>query len=427
MADSAFSLESLPTDLLAHIFQRLLPHIEPPFFWYQDKGTKYASFQRLRVVSRKFSQTFRQHPGLHRSLLVCGPLPVQHLSNLLHWTHEHAGSIEVVVFSIESSDCQDAVLAALVAARTQLLSLCLRAQSLSGNVLSLLPSFSSLTKCGFGSANGDMLDLMPLQALPSLTNLCLQGAGLFTGLHLLPYLTSLMLDDTTVGRVEDPSYRCLSTLRDLALCSSALYGLNSRGLLACKALESLCCDNCTVGARDETQALLFQSSLEAKYFPAAMTALTRLTHLELDIWFYDRGHFDLNWLSCLQGLEELSMDNDRSCLIGADVSRLSRLTTLNLGMSYACTDSESGHWGFATNWLSLPLLKTLKISQSVIEAGGSMLGLVQLVHLTQIDFMGCRPADAASQAILAYLLDAVSTRRPGIALAVDMRLMQRFD
>ncbi len=72
-------------------------------------------------------------------------------------------------------------------------------------------------------------------------------------------------------------------------------------------------------------------------------------------------------------------------------------------------------------------MKTLKISESVIEAGNSLLGLVHLVHLTQIDFMGCQPADAASQAILAQLLDAVSARRPAIALAVDMRLVQRFD
>ncbi len=260
---------------------------------------------------------------------------------------------------------------------------------------------------------------MPLQALPSLTNLYLQGPGLLTGLHLLPYLTSLILDDTTVGRVEDPSYSCLSTLRELDLSSSALYGLDSRGLVACKALESLHCDDCTVGARDETQALLFQSNtqLEARYFPAAMTTLTRLTHLELDIWFHEGGQIDINWIYCLQALQVLILDNDRSCLIGADVSRLSRLTRMELGTSYACVDFGTlAQWGFATNWSSLPVLKTLKISESVIEAGDSMLGLVQLVHLTQIDFMGCRPADAASQAILAQLLITLSAR-PAVVLS----------
>ncbi len=300
MADSACSLESLPTELLANIFQWSLPDIEPPLYWDQDILTEYASFQRLRLVSRRFSQTFRQHLRLHQSLLVYGPLPLQHLSNLLHWIHEHAGSIENVVFSKESSDCQGAVLAALVAARTQLLSLCLRAQSLSGTVLSLLPSFSSLTNCAFESANGNMLRLMPLQALPSLTDLFLQGPGLFTGLHHLPYLTSLILQDTAVGHVEDPSYSCLSTLCDLELSISALYGLDSRGLIACKALESLHCDDCTVGARDETQALVFQGNLEARYFPAAMATLTRLTHLELDISFHGRGQIDINWIYCLQ-------------------------------------------------------------------------------------------------------------------------------
>ena len=157
MADSACSLESLPTELLANIFQWSLPNIAPPLYWHQDILTEYASFQRLRLVSKRFSQTFRQHPRLYQSLLVCGP----HLSNLLHWIHEHSGSIKIVVFSKQSSDCQDAVLGALVAARTPLLSLCLWAQSLSGTVLNLLPSFCSLTNCGFESATGNMLDLMP--------------------------------------------------------------------------------------------------------------------------------------------------------------------------------------------------------------------------------------------------------------------------
>ena len=379
-------------------------------------------------MSRRFGQTFRQHLRLHQSLLVCGPLPLQHLSNLLHGIHEHAGSIENVVFSKESSACQDAVLAALVAAKTQLLSVCLWAQSLSGTVLSLLPSFSSLTYCAFESATGDTLALMPLQALPSLTDLHLQGPGLFTGLHLLPYLTSLTLQDTVVGHLEDPSYSCLSTLRELDLCSSALCGLDSRGLVACKALEILYCDDCTVGARDETQALMFQGNLEARCFPAAMSTLTRLTYLELDMAPLGREQIDLNGIYCLQALQVLVLDNDKPCVISADVSRLSRLTALNLGASYSRIDlGPLAQWGFATNWTSLTALQTLKISQSVIEAGDSLLGLVQLVRLTQINFMSCRPADAASQAILAQLLDAVSAQRPSIALAVDMRLMQRFD
>jgi len=266
--------------------------------------------------------------------------------------------------------------------------------------------------------------------LPSLTDLYLQGPGLFTGLQLLPHLTSLILESTVVGHKEDPSYSCLATLRELDLTNSALYGLESRGLVACKALEILCCDDCTVGARDKTQALLFRSNIQfdTTYFPAAMTTLTRLTHLELDMALHGRGQIDMNWIYCLQALQLLVLDNDRSCLISADVSRLSRLTRMDLGTSYACIDFGSlAQWGFATNWSSLPALKTLKVSESVIEAGDSLLGLVQLVHLTQIEFMGCQPTDASSQAILAQLLDTLSARRPAIGLAVDMRLLQSFD
>ena len=342
MAESPYSFESLPTHILANIFHWSLPTTTLLVNWGEALRSEYASFQRLRLVSRRFSQTFRQYPLLNQSLLVCGPLPLQQLSTLLHWTHKHAGSIEKVVFARESSSCQDVVLAVLVAARTPVLSLSLWAPSLSGTVRSLLPSFSSLTRCGFNSARGDVLDLMPLQALPSLTDLCLQGPGLFTGLHLLPHLTSLTLEDTVVGRVENPSYSCLSTLRHLDLTSSALYGLDSEGLVACKALESLYCDDCIVGARDEAQALLFRSDVQfdTTYFPAAMTTLTLLTQIELDIGLHGREQIDINRIYRLQALQLLVLDNDRSCLISADVSRLFRLTRVKLGTSFDCINSN---------------------------------------------------------------------------------------
>ncbi len=238
---------------------------------------------------------------------------------------------------------------------------------------------------------------MPLQALPSLTDLGLQGPGLFTGLHLLPHLTSLILEETVVGHVDNPSYSCLSTLRHLDLTSSVLYGLDSEGLVACKALEILYCDDCAVGARDESQALLFRSNIrfDTTYFPAAMTKPNLLTQLELDIGRHGRGQIDMNWIYRLPALQLLVLDNDRSCLISADVSRLSRLTRMKLGTSFDCIDSEYAQWGFATDWSSLPALKTLRFCESIIDARDSMLGLVHLVHLTQIDFISCRPADAA--------------------------------
>ena len=378
---------------------------------------------------RRFSQTFRQYPLLNQSLQVCGPLPLQHLSTLLHWTHQHAGSIEKVLFSRESSSCQEVVLGVRIAARSPLLALFLWAQSLSGTTLSLLPSFLSLTRCGFNSVRGDWLDLMPLQALPTLRDLCLQGPGTFTGLHLLPHLTTLTLQDGFVGHVDDPSYSCLSTLRHLDLTSSALYGLDSRGLIACTALEVLYCDDCTLDAWDQLDALLFRSDIQfdTTYFPAAMTALTRLTQLALNIGLHGQGQIDMNWIYHLQSLQVLILDNDRSCLISADVSRLSRLTRMKLGILFDCIDTGSlAQWGFATNWSSLPALQTLRFRESIIDARDSMLGLVPLVHLTQINFESCRPADAASQFILAQLLDAVSAR-PAIALAVDMSLLQTFD
>ncbi len=152
-----------------------------------------------------------------------------------------------------------------------------------------------------------------------------------------------------------------------------------------------------------------------------MTKLTLLTQLELDIGRHGQGQIDMNWIYRLPALQLLVLDNDRSCLISADVSRLSRLTRMKLGTSFECIDSEYAQWGFATDWSSLPALKTLRFCESIIDARDSMLGPVHLVHLTQIDFISCRPADAASQAILAQLLDALSARRPAIALAIDMR------
>ena len=431
MSNLTCTLDSVPNDLLARVLEWTMPDVESRADWDETLCTDFTSFHRLRLVCKRFSQTFHQHPRLSRSLLVSmdinfQPLSPQEFTGMRRWIHKHAGSIEIVRFrqsmrpgSEESFDCQDAVLGVLAAAQAQLSAVWGLASPLTA--LSLLPSFSALASCDLKSDLNMMLDLTPLQALLNLKVLCLYGLGSFTGLHLLPALTELAFVCTRVGSVGDPSYGCLSTLCDLSIDHSTLHGIHSRGLVACEALQVLRCTDCTVGAIDGTDAWSFrQNAGTLSHFPPAMTALTQLTALQLNYIFtsHEEGHVNLEWIYGLTALQELTLYNSGPCHIGTNLSKLHRLTFLHLGTRQDYIEAEA-EWVLATKWSSMSALKSLTFDRSSIKAGVELLTLSQLVHLQKLSFEKCRVADAFTYECVLQLYDNLSAQRHDIVLSFD--------
>ena len=434
MSRPTCTLDSIPSDLLARVFECIVPANSGDLDWEETLCTDFTSFHRLRLVCKRFSQTFHQHPRLCRHLLVpkdmCfQPLSPQQFTGMLRWIQKHAGSIEDVRFtrstkSEESFDCQDAVLGVLAAAQAQLSDVW--GLTSSRTALSLLPSFSALESCYFTSDPGSILDLTPLQALSNLKDLCLYGPGSFTGLHLLPPLTELAFANTDVGSVGDPSYGCLSTLCYLSIDHCTLHGLHSRGLVACEALQDLECNDCIVSAIDDTDAWVSRQNAGLSHFPPAMTSLTQLTALQLDCTFtsHDEGHAMLDWICCLTSLQELVLYHAGPCHIGTDLSRLHKLSFLHLGSRRADFEQMGLNiceavWVLATKWSSMSALKSLTFDSSAVKAGAELLTLTQLVHFQKLSFEKCRVADTFTRECVLQLYDSLSAQRRKIVLSFD--------
>ena len=410
-----------------------MPDIHSRLDWDETLCTDFTTFHRLRLVCKRFNQTFHQHPRLSRNLLVPKamlflPQSPQQSTGMLRWIQKHADSTETVrlrhltrASSEKSFDCQDAVVGVLAAAQAQLSALW--GLTVSGMTLSLLPSFSALITCELTSDPGSILDLAPLQALSNLKALGLSGPDACIGLHLLPPLTKLAFDHMEVGSVGDPSCGCLSTLHDLSMYHCTLHGLHSRGLVACEAVQVLRCGDCIVSALDDTDAFWFGQDAGVSHFPPAMTLLTQLTTLQLDYTFtlHAEGHANLEWIYGLTALQQLTLYCDGPCRIGTNLSRLHKLTVVHLGTRqdyFAQADFEA-EWVLATKWSSMSALKSLTFDRSAIKAGVELLSLSQLVHLQKLSFEKCWVADAFTHECILQLYDSLSAQRCDIVLSFD--------
>ena len=440
MSSPTCTLDAMPTDLLARVLEWTVPDIQSRLKWGETLCTDFTTFHRRRLVCRRFRQTFYQHPRLSQNLLVpkdiyFHPLSPQHFAGMLRWIHKHAGSTETVRLRRSIRQAQKraliarmqlhAVVGLLAAAQAQLSAVW--GLTSSGTTLNLLPSFRALATCALTSHPGSVLDLTPLQALSNLKVLNLNGPSSFTGLHLLPPLTELAFQRTDVGLTGDPSYGCLSTLRDLSMyhCTirMRMHGLHSRGLVACEALQVLQCGDCIVSALDDTDAFWFGQDAGVLHFPPAMTLLTQLTTLQLDYTFtlHAEGHANLEWIYGLTALQQLTLYCDGPCRIGTNLSRLHKLTVVHLGTRqdyFAQADFEA-EWVLATKWSSMSALKSLTLDSSAVKAGAELLTLTQLVHLQKLSFEECRVANAFTHECILQLYDSLSARRRDTVLSFD--------
>ena len=384
----SFGFEALTADLCANVFELIRPDTSRPdvaFFYGHhspDLFLEYATFIKLRLVSKYFNQVFQLCPHLSGILLVSEALPPEQHLSLLQWVRARTQCIESLSFCWRQSDkpfvdstvLQEAVLQAVAPAcysRPGLTTFftC----SVSRFMLDLLRSFRSMTTCTL-TADVDHFALYALQFLPNLNTLTLIGPGTFSELYLLPHLTELQLEDTAVGNIDDPPYSCLPTLCTLDLERAGLVGLHNKGLLACGALQVLHCHECKVIAADALDTFQFCSD-SAMQVPATMTTLAQLTELHLEISNVDTGSLELDWVYQLTTLRELTLDHAGQCHINSNLTRLHKLTLLDL--SSAC--ESQAQWTIKVDWASVIAFETLIIANCVLGLGNDVLSLVSLV------------------------------------------------
>ena len=411
----------LPTDLWAKILEFAKPGRGDTNL-YGDPITlspaSYAQFRNLQLVSRSFYEAF-QHPDLSGEILIKGPLSPEQFRSLLCWVRVHAPVIKVVRFIDCSKEFQDAVLGALMRFPQSAGGLTtFYASNLSQMALCILPSFHCLSTCTLlAQHQGDIIDLSPLQALPSLHVLALLGPGTFTHLHILPHLRCLHLLDVIIESFQKSPFQSLQTIRQLVLLGADLDGLADRGLHACEALQVLRCDDCYVAAVDEADAFSIRQTVTS----AAMTSLSQLTELQLChsnayMHYHTASPMDLEWVCQLTTLQELILDASGLGYVCANLTWLSRLTALNLN-GHRDEDSKLSQWDVhLVDWSKMIALKTLSVTRCILKGSSSLTGLCQLPLLNKICLIECEAANRMTASSIEDMQISTMTRRPHIQL-----------
>ena len=179
----------------------------------------------------------------------------------------------------------------------------------------------------------EVLDLTPLQALPKLSSLWLEGS--FDGLASLGHLTHLRCSGATV----DCSKSCkfMTALQHLDLSSTTLDNFDHRGLSVCQGLRILAMQTSWVKG---AHSVLYAE--DHSYTPVGMSLLTKLETLSLVCTMHTAGPISLAWVSELTTLRDFDIThtNIDSGLIEtlACLSRLTKLVVTGLGPPAAAFD-----------------------------------------------------------------------------------------
>lgn len=246
--------EQLPLGLWSMIFSRLA---DTASFW---DGSREV--HKLLQVCRVFRNIFTLYPHLHSSIRLRSGPAVCNLPELLHWIRRH--SLTVRQYIHDNSPWSEIILSALLSHEAPVVKV---VSSCSLGAIHLLAAFKTLTHCTLKNERQDWFSLKPLQALPSLNSLYLQGgdfvnerspASLYTDLDAAAkHLTYLRLHNCNVKCTSN--LVCVTSLLELSLAGANLLQFHDHGLAAFAAYK---CSSATTVLSDHHSMALITSSLQ---------------------------------------------------------------------------------------------------------------------------------------------------------------------
>jgi len=265
---------------------------------------------------------------------------------------------------------------------------------------------------------GNYLDLTPLQGLPKLYQLYLQGE--FKQLHHLPSLTSLRCINADILVTPSPSFG--SILQCLVLQNSTLQGVHAQILQACTALTELVLS--TASLLDMAEDLHLSRDLAR--IPVGMELLTRLCKLTLSTGTYSCRFANLESIAGITSLQDLSISFGRCC---SDViKRLTSLTNLSrlVVTGLSCDVDKFPKLTSDFDWCKLQALQTLCILRCSVELGQGVASLLQLSHLKHVSFEGSTFEGNNGNECLAALCYHFARSHPGTELVLQTRDVLKF-
>ena len=364
-----------------------------------------ARLHRLKLVCKQFNGAYKDHPGLVSRLHVHEAFSVRSLPGLPAWLDKNKSPIQRFE-SLCGSPLVDRVLDGLESALS-----CMKIIDI-GRVrkrsIDLVAKFTNLEKCALGSSAA-YLDLVPLQALPKLTDLVLRGD--FRRVHHLAVLTGLECISGSVlgGQI----CKFAPIMRRLVVQDDTLKGPNAQGVATCTALTELilqkAClsfgndyssdDDVHSSGDDVYESDSSDDGSDAPYYnsvilvgggfsmiPTGMGLLAQLHKLHLSTGKIDNDYSVANlcWISQMTPLADLSMSFakcDGDIMQGVTLlTNLTRLAVIGLD------DIEERQVNINIAWHKLQALQELSICNYTMHLGLSIGGLLKLDNLQQVSF-----------------------------------------
>ena len=363
--------------LTPELWAKVFPHLEevPESIGPGDDTVQnQPEVHQLKLVCKQFRDIHASHSDVVQHVYLGGGFSVRRLPSLLAWLQQSQRSVKVFQSNCNSQLVDD-VLAALASFKQSVKMVKLRHDITSS--IFIVAKFINLEKCSLwhsGLAEG--LDLTPLALLPKLSYLALEGN--FIELHHLAGLTQLECMWAEVLGVQD----FWPTLQILTVYDSALVGIHTQGLSACRALTHLKMWNACLVKTNGQEYLDHGLSL----FPANLGLLTQLHTLHLSTGG-SGVEANVEWISQLTPLQDLSLafgDMPNPNVIQY-VLLLTRLTRLLLGPCQSV--DELSELNIVPEWHRLQALQHFTLRACKVQLD-DVAGLLQLQQLRTVSFEG---------------------------------------
>ncbi|KAL3135598.1 hypothetical protein ABBQ38_006079 [Trebouxia sp. C0009 RCD-2024] len=376
----------LPPELWAQVLTLLEPN---PDLGTQAWLAAQTIFWQLPLVCRTFRQIFMQHKIGRHICLQKLPRVYSALPTLLAWLEAKSDVIETL-HTPQWWSCHTEYLVAL----SPLLALTSLTGGISNNAsLEVVARFRTLQSCKLTSQGHNRpLDLAPFLRLERLTDLHL-ASGEYVNLAA-NQLTYCALSHAVLSVVAGCSF--CNSLIGLAMVNSRLRTSDSKGLLACTALQGLHIgDNCIIHAADPKDILQNQGF---PIIPLQMSCLAALRVVTFEAC-NNMSSAGMVGICKLPHINHFNLAFPARFEAGVEFEHLTKVTELSIR-----TTRSFGCLRLGFDWSALTALRCLHI-QARFCADEQLLGISQLQHLQQVSLEdGSYAVDVRSKALLAQLM-----------------------
>lgn len=411
-SSGAVSLPDSFCKLPPELWARILTFVErTPDLSTDEWLAEQAAFWQVPLVCKTFRQIFTQHRIGRHVCIRTEFIPYSVLPSLMTWLQAKSGVIETLQTTLWSPQT-DECFSALYPSST-LTSVIVTAVA----NLEVLAHFTALRCCHLTSppfqrrertvAN---LDLAPLQGLEQLTGLHL-ASGAYGNLAA-SQLTYLGLTDAEAHVKEGYSFR--PNLIKLTMVSSSLYNVDSKGSLACTALQGLHIGGeCVISAKKgediastlvpvrrfhETPAILLT------VIDYNMSSLTALKEVEFEA-SGRASSATITKICKLPSINHLDVLFGYDFEANSDFEHLTQITHLSMRTTDGCKCLRLGF-----DWMALKALQCLHI-QACFVADEDMLRIAHLQRIQHVSLGNLYPIDDASGDLLAQLRQSLGQHK----------------